>query len=286
MQDYMKKAKDHFLNPRNVGEIGDPDGVGETRSLAFGDAVRLTFKLDENKRIKDVKFKASGGASAIAFSSALTEILKGMTLEEAEKLTNRDIANYLGVPPEDKMYYWAIGTEALEAAIANYRSQRVQKEDLDVVCKCFGTVDKEIERVVRNNNLRTVKQVTYYTKAGGGCGECHSKIEASVEKVKKEEKEGLPPGPKRKKLTNVQKIKLIEETLRREIVPALNADRGDIELIDIKGNTVYVALRGSCSSCHGSEFTIKHYVEAKLKEFVWDEIVVEEVRPNQMESTS
>jgi NifU-like protein len=280
MWDYTEKVKDHFLNPRNVGEIEGPDGAGEVGSLACGDALRLTFKLDENKRIKDVKFKTFGCASAIASSSALTEIIKGMTLEEAEKVTNQDIANYLGGLPEEKMHCSVMGREALESAIANYRGQKVIKEDFEIICKCFGVTDREIIKAIRENDLKTVEQVTYYTKAGGGCGQCHPKIEAIIEKVRKEmEKEAPPPKPERRKLTNIQKIKLIEETLGREIIPALKADGGDLDLIDIEGNKVLVALRGKCSFCPSSEFTLKQYVETKLKEFVSDDIEVEEVRP-------
>jgi len=280
MWEYTEKVKDHFLNPRNVGEIEDPDGVGEVGSLACGDALRLTFKLDENKRIKDVKFKTFGCASAIASSSALTEIIKGMTLEEAEKVTNRDIANYLGGLPEEKMHCSVMGREALELAIANYRGQKVAKEDFEVVCKCFGVTDREIAKAVRENDLKTVEQVTYYTKAGGGCAKCHPKIEAIIEKVRKEmEKEAPPVKPEKKRLTNIQKIKLIEETLGREIIPALKADGGDLDLIDIEGSKVFVALRGKCSFCPSSGVTLKQYVEAKLREFVSDDIVVEEVRP-------
>ncbi len=280
MWDYTEKVKDHFLNPRNVGEVEDPDGVGEVGSLACGDALRLTFKLDENKKIKDVKFKTFGCASAIASSSALTEIIKGMALEEAEKVTNRDIANYLGGLPEEKMHCSVMGREALDAAIANYRGQKVSKEEFEIVCKCFGVTDREIAKAIRENDLKTLEQVTYYTKAGGGCGQCHPKIEAIIEKARKEmEKEVPPPKPERKKLTNIQKIKLIEETLGREIVPALKADGGDIDLIDVDGSKVYVALRGKCSFCPSSEFTLKQYVESKLKEFVSDDIVVEEVKP-------
>lgn len=280
MWDYTEKVKDHFLNPRNVGEVEDPDGVGEVGSLACGDALRLTFKLDENKKIKDVKFKTFGCASAIASSSALTEIIKGMALEEAEKVTNRDIANYLGGLPEEKMHCSVMGREALDAAIANYRGQKVAKEEFEIVCKCFGVTDREIAKAIRENDLKTVEQVTYYTKAGGGCGQCHPKIEAIIEKARKEmEKEVPPPKPERKKLTNIQKIKLIEETLGREIIPALKADGGDLDLVDIEGDKVYVALRGKCSFCPSSEFTLKQYVEAKLREFVSDDIQVEEVRP-------
>jgi NifU-like protein len=280
MWDYTEKVKDHFLNPRNVGEVENPDGVGEVGSLACGDALRLSFKLDENKRIKDVKFKTFGCASAIASSSALTEMIKGMTLEEAEKVTNQDIANYLGGLPEEKMHCSVMGREALESAIANYRGQKVAKEDFEIVCKCFGVTDREIIKAIRENDLKTVEQVTYYTKAGGGCAQCHPKIEAIIENVRKEmEQEGVTPKPEKRKLTNIQKIKLIEETLGREIVPALKADGGDIDLIDVDGSKVYVALRGKCSFCPSSEFTLKQYVESKLKEFVSEEIVVEEVKP-------
>src|SRR3972149_12327359 len=280
MWDYTEKVMDHFLHPRNVGEIENPDGVGEMGSLACGDALRLTFKLDEKKRIKDAKFKTFGCASAIASSSALTEIIKGMTLEEAEKVSNRDSANYLGGLPEEKMHCSVMGREALEVAIASYRGQKVKKEDFEVVCNCFGVTDREILKAIRENDLSTVEQVTYYTKAGGGCGKCHPKIEAIIEKVRKEmEKEPPPAKPEKRKLTNIQKIKLIEETLGREIIPALKADGGDLELIDIEGNKVLVALRGSCSFCPSAEFTLKQYVESKLKEFVSNDIVVEEVKP-------
>ena len=279
MWDYTEKVKDHFLNPRNVGEIEDADGAGEVGSLACGDALRLTFKLDENKRIKDAKFKTFGCASAIASSSALTEIIKGKTLEEAGKVTNQDIANYLGGLPVEKMHCSVMGREALEAAIANYQGQKVEKEDFEVVCNCFGVTDREIIKAIRENDLKTIEQVTYYTKAGGGCGQCHPKIESIIEKVRKEmEKEAPPAKPEKKKLTNIQKIKLIEETLGREIIPALKADGGDLDLIDIEGKKVYVALRGKCSFCPSSEFTLKQYVEMKLREFVSDDIEVEEVR--------
>jgi len=279
MWDYTDKLKDHFFNPRNVGEIEDPDGVGEVGSLACGDALKLTFKLDKNGRIKDAKFKTFGCASAIATSSVLTEMIKGMTLAEAAKVTNKDIANYLGGLPEQKMHCSVMGREALEAAIENFRTGGKKKHELEgrVVCTCFGVTEKEIERVIRENNLTTVEQVTNYCKAGGGCGGCQGEIEKIIEKIQGEKAKAIPAAPRRAgKLTNIQKIQLIQQTINEQIRPALRAHGGNIELIDVVGNKVIVAFRGMCAQCMLAEFTMKDLVESKLREFVTDELYVEE----------
>ena len=281
MWDYTEKVKEYFENPKNIGEVENPDGVGEVGSLACGDALKLSFKLDEAKRIKEAKFQTFGCASAIASSSALTELIIGKTLEEAEKITNRDIAAFLGGLPKEKMHCSVLGEQALASAIANYRGlAKPRTEEGEIVCECFGVTDREIERVIRENNLKTREEVTNYTKAGGGCESCHDKIEAILTRILKEEKPVLeiPAVQKPARLTNIQKMKLIEETLEREIRPALKADGGDIDLIDIEGNKVLVALRGACSSCRAAEVTLKDYVEIKFKEFVSPEITVEEVR--------
>jgi NifU-like protein len=280
MWDYTEKVKEYFENPKNIGEVENPDGVGEVGSLACGDALKLTFKLDEQKRIQEAKFQTFGCASAIASSSALTELILGKTLEEAGKITNKDIASFLGGLPKEKMHCSVLGEQALAAAIANYRGQTLPKtEEGEIVCECFGVTDKEIERVIRENGLKTREEVTNYTKAGGGCESCHDKIEALLARILKEDRATRPaPAVKKTVLTNIQKMKLIEETLEREIKPALKADGGDIDLIDIDGNKVLVALRGACSSCRAAEVTLKDYVEFKLKEFVAPEITVEEVK--------
>lgn len=281
MWEYTDKVKAYFENPQNIGEVENPDGVGEVGSLACGDALKLTFKLDEGKRIQEAKFQTFGCASAIASSSALTELIKGKSLEEAEKITNKDIAAFLGGLPKEKMHCSVLGEQALAAAIANYRGQPApQVEEGEIVCECFGVTDQEIERVIRQNNLKTREEVTNYTKAGGGCESCHDKIEAILDRILKEEKKPMeaPAASRPAPLTNLRKMKLIEETLEREIRPALKADGGDIDLIDIEGNKVLVALRGACSSCRAAEVTLKQYVETKFKEFVSSDIVVEEVR--------
>lgn len=301
MWEYTKKVMEHFKNPRNVGTIEDPDGVGMVGSLACGDALKLMFKLDkEKKRIAEVKFQTFGCASAIASSSALTELLIGKTLEEAEKVTNQDIATFLGGLPEQKMHCSVLGRDALLAAIEHYNSggKITKKQDSKIVCTCFGVTQKEIERVVRENNLTTVEEVTNFTKAGGGCGGCVPEIEEILKSILATidpEKLGThnhddhshfdmnlktkttDDQPKqKKKLTAIQKIQLIQETIDREIRPELKKDGGDIELIDVDGPRVLVALRGVCSHCHHSELTIKNMVETKLREFVSNDLIVEQ----------
>lgn len=275
MWEYTEKVKDHFLNPRNVGVIENADGIGEVGSLACGDALKLTFKLDEDKRINDVKFQTFGCASAIASSSALTEIIKGLTIEEAEEITNEDIAKYLGDLPKEKMHCSVMGRDALEQAIANYRGEAEKEIEGEIVCECFGVTDLEIERAIKENNLSTIEDITDYVKAGGGCGNCHERIQEIIDSM-----HGKEPRAKRKseRLTNIKKIKLIEETLDREIKPALKKDGGDIELIDVDGNIVLVKLRGTCATCSASQVTLKNYVETKLRELVTSELVVEEVQ--------
>jgi NifU-like protein len=280
MWEYTDKVKDHFFNPRNVGEIENPDGVGEVGSLACGDALKLTFKLDKNGRIANAKFKTFGCASAIATSSVLTEIIKGMTLEEAAKVTNKDIADYLGGLPEQKMHCSVMGREALEAAIENYCTGGRKKHQLEgrVVCTCFGVTEKEIERVIVDNNLTTVEQVTNYCKAGGGCGGCKGEIEKIIKRIQGEKAGHILETTPRwaGRLTNIQKIQMIQQTINEQIRPALRADGGNIELIDVDGNKVIVALRGMCAQCALANITMKDLVEAKLREFVSQDLFVEE----------
>jgi NifU-like protein len=275
MWEYTGKVKEHFLNPRNVGEIENPDGVAEVGSIACGDALKFTFKLDDNKRIADAKFKTFGCASAIASASALTEMVIGKSLEEARNISNQDIADYLGGLPEEKMHCSVLGQQALEMAIQSCEGAPPVDLGAQIVCECFGITDKEIEKAVLENHLTTVEQVTNYTKAGGGCGNCHEKIRAIIERVQATIPAPTTP-PAKSKLTNLQKIKMIEDVLEREIRPSLQHDGGDIDLIDVIGDRVIVATRGACASCHASQVTLKGFVEMKLKETVSPDLIIEE----------
>lgn len=284
MWDYSEKVKEHFKNPHNVGEIKNPDAIGEVGNIICGDALRLTLRVDKKSdKIIDAKFQTFGCASAIAASSVLTEMVKGMTIEQASRVTNKDIANYLGGLPEEKMHCSVMGMEALEVAIANYKGAPVKKElvgEEKIICKCFSVTDKKIVRAIKENNLRTVEQVTNYTKAGGGCGKCKPEIEKLLKEFWEKEvtKSVRPQAPPKKKLTNLEKISLIKDTIEREIRPQLKADGGDIELFDIDRNRVYVKFLGTCLGCPSTGVTLKTLVESKLREFVDADIIVEEVK--------
>jgi NifU-like protein len=280
MWEYSEKLKDHFYNPRNVGELEDSNAVGEVGSLACGDALRLYLKIDpETEKILDARFKTFGCGSAIASSSALTEMIKGKTIEEALQITNQDIAAYLGGLPPEKMHCSVMGRDAFEAAIACYRGEPSPKEKLEgnLVCQCFGVTDEEIKKVVEENNLTTVEQVTNYTKAGGGCGQCHDEIEALIKLVQGELKKAKPEDvPRKRVMTNIQKISRIQEILEDEIRPSLQKDGGDIELIDLEGNRVVIALRGMCTSCPSASVT-RGLIEDKLRELVHPDLFIEEI---------
>jgi NifU-like protein len=284
MWDYTDKVKEHFLNPRNVGEIQDADAVGEVGSLACGDALKLFLKLDDKKeRIVDAKFQTFGCGSAIASSSALTEMVKGKTLDEALAVTNQEIADFLGGLPEEKMHCSVMGQEALEVAIAKYRGHAAPIHDHDhlhdeqegeIICKCFGLTDGFLKKVIAQNRLHTAEQVTHFTKAGGACGGCIPKIRELIAEVLGERpKEELK---KPEKLTNLRKMQLIQDVLEKEVRPQLWADGGDLELIDIDGGKVQVAFRKACAGCVSSGYTAR-FVEQKLRELVSDDITVEEV---------
>ncbi|KEA62603.1 Iron-sulfur cluster assembly scaffold protein NifU [Marinobacterium lacunae] len=285
MWDYSEKVKEHFYNPKNAGAVEGANGVGDVGSISCGDALRLTLKVNpDTEVIEDAGFQTFGCGSAIASSSALTEIIKGMTLDQALEVSNQDIADFLdGLPPE-KMHCSVMGREALQAAVANYRGE-VWEDDHEegaLVCKCFAIDEVMIEDTIRANNLHTVEEVTNYTKAGGGCSSCHEGIENILTRVLAEKGETFlaggaavvakpaakaPEAPKMGTLARIRKIETVLDSIR----PALQADNGDVELIDVDGNTIYVNLTGACTGCQMAAMTlggIQQRLIEELGEFV------------------
>lgn len=116
---YSEKVIDHFLNPRNVGEIPDADGVGEVGNSRCGDIMKMYLKISGGIII-DAKFKTFGCAAAIATSSVATELIKGKTIEEALKITNKDVIDYLGELPPVKIHCSLLAEQSIKAAIKDY----------------------------------------------------------------------------------------------------------------------------------------------------------------------
>lgn len=119
---YSKEVMKHFQNPKNIGEIKNPDGIGEVGNPVCGDVMKITIKVKDNK-IKDIKFKTMGCVAAIATSSVTTELVKGKTLKEAEKITNKVIAEKLDNLPPIKMHCSVLAAEALKKAIEDYKKK-------------------------------------------------------------------------------------------------------------------------------------------------------------------
>jgi len=274
MWEYSEKVKEHFFAPKNAGKVNEANAIGEVGSISCGDALRLSLRVDSGTEvILDAGFETFGCGSAIASSSALTEIIKGMTLDDALKVTNQDIADFLdGLPPE-KMHCSVMGREALQAAVADYRGEEWtdDHEEGALMCKCFAVDAVLIEDTIRANSLSTVEEVTNYTKAGGGCSSCHEGIEEILTKVMAERGEtfvagGAPkkaePAPKQAAaasatggMTNLQRMRRIEMIIE-SIRPTLQADQGDVELVEVAGNTVYVNMIGACSGCQMAAMTL------------------------------
>jgi len=318
MWNYSEKVKDHFFHPRNSGLLEDANAVGDVGSISCGDALRLMLKIDPaSDTIVDARFQTFGCGSAIASSSALTELVIGRSVDAALGLTNRDIADYLdGLPPE-KMHCSVMGAEALRAAIANYRGESLAADDHEegrLICRCFGITADVIERAVQVNGLRTVDEVVNYTKAGGACKTCHEEIEtvlaeavaalaagpapapaahadqpapaaalppATTDSIQVTIPAAIPaasvpsgpatpapttpapttPAPEScpvtapRKLSTRQKLQLIETTIAG-LKTTLRRDGGDIELVDVDEDMVFVSLKGACAGCAMSSSTL------------------------------
>lgn len=291
MWEYTDKVLELFHDPKNQGAIENKQesGIavvfGEVGSIACGDALRLHLKIDIAKdTILDARFQTFGCTSAIASSSALTEMIKGLTLDEALQVSNKDIADYLGGLPEAKMHCSVMGQESLEAAIFKYRGiEIVAHEDDDgaLLCRCFGISNNRVRRVIIENDLTTVDEVTNYVKAGGGCGSCTIGIEDILISVQKDMEKSVQVATEivqkkaTKTLTTLQKITLIQEILDQQIRPLLIADGGDVELYDVDGDRVLVTLKGACGSCSSRTDTLKNAIESRLRDQISSTLTVE-----------
>ncbi|MBM4129597.1 Fe-S cluster assembly protein NifU [bacterium] len=298
MWNYSDKVMDHFLNPRNVGELPDADGVGEVGSMACGDALRLGFRLAPDGRIAEAKFQTFGCGSAIASSSILTEMIRGLTLEEASRVTNEDIARELGGLPREKMHCSVMGREALEAAMLDYYRRQGREvpchllAGTSLLCHCYQVSKETVREAIERHGLECVEDVTHHTKAGGGCGDCHHEIADLLRECAERRQAGsrgangrlvdlaplplAPAGPEHD-AADAALVARIAELLATEIAPALRGDGGDIEFVRYRDLRVHVRLTGNCAACRSSAVTIGGLVEPRLREFIDPRLTVVEV---------
>ncbi|ANQ29450.1 Fe-S cluster assembly protein NifU [Vibrio natriegens] len=283
MWDYSEKVKEHFFHPKNAKLVSDANARGDVGSISCGDALSLTLKVEpDTEVILDAGFQTFGCGSAIASSSALTEMIIGKSLDEAMSITNNDIAQYLdGLPPE-KMHCSVMGMEALHAAVANYRGETLEDdhEEGELICKCFAIDDLMIKRVVAANKLTTLEEVINYTKAGGACTSCHEKIEWVLEDCLKEMAEqGLITDVSKKLDEPETEIVAIVESIIEQVRPSVQADGGDISLVDIEDNIIFVEMSGACVGCGLSGLTMAN-LEQKITQALGDAFTVFPVQQN------
>lgn len=330
--EYSEKTKQLFLDAvhgkpgTHLGEIQNPDGLGEHGSVACGDALRFTFLVERHEDptedvIIEARYLTFGCTSAIAASEALCIILESQhcTPIQALKITNQDIVDFLEGLPDQKIHCSVMGAEALRAAVFNWSQRRgvdLKKLGIDIrseeeeehgrlVCRCFSLIEPYIKRKIRELNLRSIPEITAAIKAGGACMSCHHQpggLQDILDEVwGSEHKTDVPvlpilgqPAPVTvaggtfshvdavpkkdvETLSPYQFAKQIEAEVENYIRPMLRRDGGDIQIIDIKDQLIYVRLLGACSSCASAGRTLKMMVEDTLKDHISEKIKVIQV---------
>jgi NifU-like protein len=318
--EYSDKTKQLFMDAvhgkpgTHLGEIRDADGYGEHGSIACGDALRFTFRVDRHPTdptldvIKEARYLTFGCTSAIAASEALCTLIEegSFTPIQALKITNQDIVSFLEGLPDQKIHCSVMGSEALEAAVFDWARKRGvdlaglgidirqdEKEEGRIVCQCFTLTEPYIRRKIRELGLKTIPEITNAIKAGGACMSCHH-VPGGLQDLL-DEAWGAAEGPKpevrrpapqaaaplngcgRPILSPYQFSKHVEKTVEEYIRPMLRKDGGDLEILDIKDHLVYVRLGGHCAGCKGAAQTLKMMVERTLKDQVDERIRVIDV---------
>jgi len=304
-EEYSQKVQELMNNPRNQGELTEEDAkrlggeliVADFGAESCGDAVRLYWIVDpKTDKILDAKFKSFGCGTAIASSDTMVELCKGKTVDEAVKITNLDVEKAMrdtpdtpAVPPQ-KMHCSVMAYDVIKKAASLYKGVDMDSfEEEIIVCECARVSLQTLKEVIKLNDLKTVEEITDYTKAGAFCKSCvkpggHEEREyylvdilADVRKEMEEEKlkeaaekqasgEQIPFND----MTLVQKIKAIDSVIDESIRQFLIMDGGNMEVLDVKQNgqytDVYIRYLGACSGCASSTTGTLYAIESTLKE--------------------
>lgn len=306
--EYSQKVQNLMNNPKNMGQITEEEAaamdgrliIADFGAESCGDAVRLYWVVDENTDIiKEAKFKSFGCGTAIASSDTMAELCKGKTVDEAVKITNidvekamRDEPNTPAVPPQ-KMHCSVMAYDVIKAAAASYKGVAPEDfEDEIIVCECARVSLGTIKEVIRLNDLKSVEEITNFTKAGAFCKSCikpggHEErdyylvdILAQTRAEMEEEKlrsladakiSGSGELAAFEEQTIVGQLKQVEAVLDEEIRPMLVMDGGNMEVIDLRKTEdgfydLYIRYLGACSGCASGASGTLYAIEGVLQE--------------------
>ncbi|MBF7069084.1 iron-sulfur cluster assembly scaffold protein [Campylobacter volucris] len=299
--EYSNKVQDRMNNPRHMGEFTEDDAkqanakliVADFGAESCGDAVRLYWLVDEKTdKIIDAKFKSFGCGTAIASSDTMVELCIGKTVDEAVKITNLDVEFAMrdnpetpAVPPQ-KMHCSVMAYDVIKQAAAQYKGVNPEDfEDQIIVCECARVSLGTIKEVIKLNDLKSVEEITQYTKAGAFCKSCvkagghekreyylvdilaQTRAEMDKEKLKEQSKGDLSFD----EMTMVGQLKAVEAVLDSDVRPMLHGDGGDLEVIDIqksdnKNIDIYIRYLGACSGCSSGSGATLYAIENILQE--------------------
>lgn len=301
---YSVKVSERMDNPTHLGVLTQKDADAKNAKLivadygaeSCGDAVRLYWLVDSEDRIIDAKFKSFGCGTAIASSDMMVELCLGKRVQEAVKITNLDVEHALRDDPDtpavpgQKMHCSVMAYDVIKKAAGIYLGKDAEDfEEEIIVCECARVSLSTIREVIRLNNLKSVEDITNYTKAGAFCKSCvkaggHEVREYYLEDILSEvrsemDRESLKDlaqksasgGLSFREMSVVQKVKAIDKVIDENIRPMLMMDGGDMEILDIKDSNdgfidVYIRYLGACSGCASGATGTLYAIESILQE--------------------
>ncbi|MFC1585704.1 iron-sulfur cluster assembly scaffold protein [Fibrobacterota bacterium] len=297
-EQYSRKVSERMDNPLHRGEITKAEAgemgaklvVADWGAESCGDAVRLFWAVDPNTHIiKKAAFKSFGCGTAIASSDMMAELCVGITVDEALKITNIDVEKALrddnktpAVPPQ-KMHCSVMAYDVIKKAASIYKGvDMAELEEQDMVCECGRVTLNTIKEVIKINDLKSVEEITQFTKAGAFCKSCiqpggHEERKYYLVDILKETRLEMEKDEIHKKIESddfmslnlIQKLKRVERALEENIKPMLAADGGNMEVQDIKEDNgtvkVYIEYIGACKTCPSAKTGTLDSIEAELR---------------------
>ena len=309
-EQYSSKVGERMNDPKHLGIITEEDAaaagarliVADWGAEACGDAVRLFWLVEEETdRILDAKFKSFGCGTAIASSDVMAEMCIGRTVDEAVQITNIDVEKALrdeedkpAIPPQ-KMHCSVMAYDVIKKAASVYKGVDITLlEEEDIVCECARVTRRTIKDVIRLNDLKSVEEITRFTKAGAFCKSClkpggHEErkyylvdiLKQTRREMEREELQKSSAETDFPTMNLIQKHKAVERVLDEEVRQLLAADGGSVEVVDMKDGAshtdIYVQYAGACAGCPSSRTGTLAVIEGKLRQLLDENIRVHAV---------